>query len=158
MLRLSRKLMHAIIVLLFASWLPLHAQADEIWTVIAKDSYFGHGVNKLVIKRRGMALADPGEIANLEAKGRYLVISGASIYLAVSEQTPTPAGSFVTTDATRWPNMKLIRVGEHIFRDYCFRCFRYRDGLREDQITFKFSKTAVDLRAAMTETVVLNTR
>jgi hypothetical protein len=135
-------------------WLAPPAHADEMWTVVAKDSHFGPGVNTLVIKHRVVSSVDLGEPTMPATDRRFLLISGGSIYLAVDEQSESPGGAFITGDSARWPHMKLIKIGERIFRDYCYRCFLYRDGLREDQITLKFSATTVDPRIAITNSVV----
>jgi hypothetical protein len=152
---LSRYFFHTAAALLLTAWFPLPADADEIWTIVAKESHFGPGVNTLVLKRRNRTAVEQAEIANAATSGRFLVISKGSVYLAVDEQSSSPQSAITTTDTARWPHKKLIQIGEHIFRDYCFPC---RDVIREDPITLKFSSTTMDPRLAITATDVLTTQ
>lgn len=148
---LSRIFIQTAAALFLISGLPVSAHADEVWSIVKKDSHFGLGVNTLVLKRTKEIPGDHGTTP-AGKESRFLVISHGAIYLAVNDQTVLPAGATIVSDDSRWPSMKLINIGNTIFRDYCFRC---RDGISEDPITLKFVATFVDPRAVLTDTLVL---
>lgn len=142
---LPRRFIQTSIALLFASWLPSSAQADEIWTVVAKKTHLGPGFNTLVIQRPGGLQVDASDKTTADVGSKFLVISGGNVYLAVDEQTPESAGAIIKTESARWPGKKLIQIGLGLFRVYCYRCFLYSDDVWSD-ITLQFLGTNIDPR------------
>lgn len=138
------------------SWLfSVPAHADELYSVVSKAFHFDRRESSLVI-----TLQSPLSVARnardvSRLSGRFLVISGSNIYVAVDEQTDTSTYAIIERDYNRWPDKKLIRIGGHLYRDYCVRWCP--NGYPEDPITLKFGVTAVDPALVADETLVVKT-
>lgn len=145
MFGLPRRFIQTSIAILLALWVPSFAHADEIWTVVAKKSHFGPGLNTLVIKRAGGPLVYESGKTTSGAGSGFLVISGGNVYLAVDEQMPVSPGAMIKTESAHWPGKKLIQIGLGLFRVYCYRCFLYSDDVWAE-ITLQFLATSVDPR------------
>lgn len=109
------------------------AHADEIWTINYAKSHFSAGANTLVLQR---ASSGGNTTASASASGGFLVISGGKIFMAVDEEALASNPAVRKVDYTRWRDMKLVEIGDHIRYGYCdFRC---QSGFGYNTVTLNF--------------------
>jgi len=143
--------------LLLVPCFTLSTRADEIWTVVSKESHWAPGWNRLVIQRQRKASATQISKAISDNNGRFLFISGGSIYLG-DQNAGSLSEPADTTEFARRRYMNLVKIGESAFRVYCYRCFLDGEGSIDDnRITFDFVSTIGDPQIAMAEMVILKT-
>jgi hypothetical protein len=141
------------IAALMGATMALPAHADEIWKINYARSHFGPSANTLVLQRVN---SGGNTSLGVSARGSFLVISGGKIYMAVDEQALASDPAVRKVDYTRWRDMKLVEIGDHIRSGYCdFRC---QSGFSNNEVTLTFVAHGNDPTDTMQNMIAVNAR
>jgi len=140
---------------LLGTILPVTAHADQVWRIVTEKSHFGPGTNIVAMERSsGQPAGGEGKAASTPLAAQFLVIANDKVYLAVDERAYASISGIRAVDYRRWRDMKLIKIGDNLRRDYCgSRCQR---GLPEDRMNVTFTSNGVDPRLFVRNMPVLN--